>query len=59
MTAGRAAGKDGVASTPSYGSDEVAFYELREYLEQTDADIPRNSTSIRRRMRLGKEMRAA
>ena len=34
------AGKDGVASTLLTDSDEAMFYELREYLEQTDADIP-------------------
>ena len=34
------AGKDGVASTLLTDSDEPMFYELREYLEQTDADIP-------------------
>jgi ATP-dependent RNA helicase DDX23/PRP28 len=34
------AGKNGVASTLLTDSDEAMFYELREYLEQTDADIP-------------------
>ena len=34
------AGKDGVASTLLTDSDEPMFYELREYLEQTDADVP-------------------
>ena len=34
------AGKNGVASTLLTDSDEAMFYELCEYLEQTDADIP-------------------
>ena len=34
------AGKDGVATTLLTDSDEAMMYDLRQYLEQTDAQIP-------------------
>mmetsp|Transcript_8333 Transcript_8333/g.25818 ORF Transcript_8333/g.25818 Transcript_8333/m.25818 type:complete len:758 (-) Transcript_8333:284-2557(-) len=34
------AGKDGTAVTFLTDADEAIFYELRQYLEQTDSDIP-------------------
>jgi len=35
------AGKDGVATTFLTSSDEALMYDLRNYLEQTDSEIPR------------------
>ncbi|KAJ8611665.1 hypothetical protein CTAYLR_007890 [Chrysophaeum taylorii] len=34
------AGKDGIATTFLTDADEAIMYELRQYLEQTDAEIP-------------------